>query len=101
MPASNDMGGNPSAKGWRIEITRTATKQITKLDRQSQKTILKFLRERLSTAENPRQRGTALQGDKRGLWRYRVGNYRLICDIQDEKVVVLVLEVGHRKDVYR
>jgi mRNA interferase RelE/StbE len=86
---------------WRIKITRTATKQITKLDRQGQKAILKFLRERLAPAENPRRWGTALQGDERGLWRYRVGDYRLICDIQDEKVTVLVLELGHRKDVYR
>jgi mRNA interferase RelE/StbE len=95
------VSANPTAKTWRIEITRTATKQITKLDRQGQKAILKFLRERLSTAQNPRQWGTALQGDKRGLWRYRVGDYRLICDIQDEKVMVLVLQLGHRKDVYR
>lgn len=86
---------------WRIEITRTATRQITKLDRQGQEAILKFLRERLAAAENPRQWGTALQGDKRGLWRYRIGDYRLICDIQDEKVTVLILELGHRKDVYR
>jgi mRNA interferase RelE/StbE len=86
---------------WRIEITRTATKQITKLDVEGQKAILKFLHERLAPAENPRQWGIALQGDKRGLWRYRVGDYRLICDIQDEKVTVLVLELGHRKDVYR
>ncbi len=88
-------------KSWRIEITRTATRQITKLDKSAQKAILKFLRERLATAENPRQWGTALQGDKRGLWRYRVGDYRLISDIQDEKVTVLILELGHRKDVYR
>jgi mRNA interferase RelE/StbE len=101
MPAADDVSSNPPAKAWRIEITRTATKQITKLDRQGQKAILKFLRERLSSAENPRQWGVALQGDKRGLWRYRVGDYRLICDIQDEKVTVLVLELGHRKDVYR
>jgi mRNA interferase RelE/StbE len=88
-------------KTWRIEITRTAAKTITKLDHLAQTAILKFLRGRLSTAENPRQWGSALQGDKQGLWRYRVGDYRLICDIQDEKVVVLVPEVGHRKDVYR
>lgn len=86
---------------WRIEITRTATKQITKIDRQAQKSILKFMRERLSHADNPRQWGRALQGEKRGLWRYRVGDYRLICDIQDEKITILVLELGHRKDVYR
>jgi mRNA interferase RelE/StbE len=89
------------AKGWRIEIARTAEKQILKLARPAQKAIQRFLRERLSTVDNPRQCGRALQGEKRGLWRYRVGDYRLICDIQDEKITVLVLEVAHRKDVYR
>jgi mRNA interferase RelE/StbE len=90
-----------TAKPWQIEITRTATRQITKLDGEAQKSIQRFLRERLTTADNPRQWGKALHGDKRSLWRYRVGDYRLICDIQDEKVTVLLLEVGHRKDVYR
>ena len=88
-------------KTWRVEITRTAEKQITKLDYAAQRSILRFLRERLSSSDNPRQWGRALQGEKRGLWRYRVGDYRLICDIRDEEIVVLVLEVGHRKDVYR
>ena len=86
---------------WTIEITRTAERQIKKLDRSTQQSIVHFLRARLKPAENPRQWGKPLQGDKRGLWRYRVGDYRLICDIQDEKITVLVLEVGHRKDVYR
>ncbi|MHB8218566.1 MAG: type II toxin-antitoxin system RelE family toxin [Candidatus Sulfotelmatobacter sp.] len=86
---------------WRIEITRTAEKQITKLDRGAQKSIQQFLRERLRSATDPRQWGKALQGEKRGLWRYRVGDYRLICDIQDERITILVLELGHRKDVYR
>ena len=88
-------------KTWRIEITRTATRQITKLDRTAQKSIQQFLRQRLTPADNPRQWGRALQGEKRGLWRYRVGDYRLICDVQDEKITILVLELGHRKDVYR
>ena len=86
---------------WRIEITRSATRQITKLSHPTQESILRFLRERLSPADNPRQWGRALQGEKRGLWRYRVGDYRLICDIRDEKITILVLELGHRKDVYR
>jgi mRNA interferase RelE/StbE len=86
---------------WTIEITRTAEKQIKKLGRNAQQSIVRFLRERLKPAENPRQWGKPLQGEKRGLWRYRVGDYRLICDIQDEKITVIVLEVGHRKDVYR
>jgi mRNA interferase RelE/StbE len=88
-------------KTWRIEIARTAEKQITKLARTAQKSIQRFLREQLADAENPRQWGKALQGEKRGLWRYRVGDYRLICDIQDERITVLVLEIAHRKDVYR
>jgi mRNA interferase RelE/StbE len=86
---------------WRIEITRTAEKQIGKLDRKAQKSIQRFLREKLVPAEDPRQWGKPLHGEKRGLWRYRVSDYRLICDIQDEKITVLVLEIGHRKDVYR
>jgi mRNA interferase RelE/StbE len=86
---------------WTIEITRTAEKQITKLHRDAQQAIIRFLRERLAVTANPRQWGRPLQGDKRGLWRYWVGDYRLICDIQDERITVMVLQLGHRKDVYR
>ena len=86
---------------WTIEITRTAEKQIKKLDAPAQKSIVRFLRDRLKSVENPRQWGKPLRGNKKGLWRYRVGDYRLICDIQDERITVLVLEVAHRKDIYR
>jgi mRNA interferase RelE/StbE len=86
---------------WTIEISLTAEKQIKKLDRVAQHSIIRFLRDRLKPADNPRQWGKPLQGAKKGLWRYRVGDYRLICDIQDEKITVLVLRVGRRKDVYR
>lgn len=86
---------------WKIEITRAAEKQIVKLHRPDQQAIIRFLRQRVASAEDPRQWGKPLHGDKQGLWRYRVGDYRLICDIQDEKITVLVLAVGHRKDVYR
>ena len=89
------------SRSWRIEITRTAEKQITKLDRAAQKSIQTFLRERLKPSDNPRQWGKPLHGEKRALWRYRVGDYRLICDIQDERITILVLELVHRKDVYR
>jgi mRNA interferase RelE/StbE len=88
-------------KSWRIEIARSAEKQITKLGRPAQKSIQSFLRERLAVAENPRQWGKPLLGEKRGLWRYRVGDYRLICDVQDEQITVLVLEAAHRRDAYR
>ena len=90
-----------SVNRWNIEISRGAERQITKLGRTAQLAILRFLRERLQPADNPRQWGKPLQGEKGGLWRYRVGDYRLICDIQDEKITVLLLQVGHRKDVYR
>ena len=90
-----------SVNHWNIEITRGAEKQIKKLDRNARAAILRFLRERLQSADNPRQWGKPLQGEKGGLWRYRAGDYRLICDIQDEKITVLVLRVGHRKDDYR
>lgn len=89
------------SRTWRVEISRTAEKQIQKLNRTAQESIIRFLRERVQPADNPRQLGKPLQGDKGGLWRYRVGDYRLICDIQDERITVLVLRVGHRKDVYR
>ena len=88
-------------KIWTIEIARTAEKQIKKLDRQAQQSIVRFLRDRLQPSANPRQWGKPLQGDKGGLWRYRVGDYRLICAIQDERITVLVLRIGQRKNVYR
>ena len=90
-----------ASKAWQLGITRTAEKQITKLDRVTQQSIVRFLRERLPIAQNPRLLGKPLRGEKKDLWRYRVGDYRIICDIQDERLVVLVLRVGHRKDIYR
>jgi mRNA interferase RelE/StbE len=89
------------ARIWTVEISRTAEKQIKKLDRAAQVSVVRFFREQVEPASNPRLLGKPLHGDKQGLWRYRVGNYRLICEIQDKRVVVHVLRVGHRKDVYR
>jgi mRNA interferase RelE/StbE len=86
---------------WRVEISRTAQKQITKLDRQTQRAIVRYLRERVLEGQNARQLGKPLRGEKKGLWRYRVGDYRLICDIRDENKTVVVLALGHRKQVYR
>jgi len=88
-------------KTWTIEIARTAEKQIKKVGRQAQESIVRFLRDRLQPSANPRQWGKPLQGDKGGLWRYRVGDYRLVCAIQDDRIIVLVLRVGHPKNVYR
>ena len=86
---------------WRVEINDTARKQIKSLERQVQAGIVKFLRERVAGSGNPRQTGKALKGDMGDLWRYRVGDYRIICDIQDDVVTVLVIRVRHRRDAYR
>ena len=86
---------------WSIEVTEQAAKQIARLDRPVQQRIMAFLRERIATDESPRRIGQALAGSLVGLWRYRVGDYRLICQIDDGHVRVLVLTIGHRSDVYR
>jgi mRNA interferase RelE/StbE len=85
---------------WRIEITHTAKKQLAKLDRQVQTEIVRYLRERISTDDDPRRYGEPLRKELAGRWKYRVGAYRLICEIQDDKILVLVLMVGHRSKVY-
>jgi mRNA interferase RelE/StbE len=86
---------------WQIKLTTTARKDLDKLDRQVALRITKFLRERISTLNNPRSTGKALTGAVFGTyWRYRVGDYRVICDIQDGELCVLVIEIGNRKEVY-
>ena len=87
---------------WRIELTATAAKQLGKLDRNEAKRITAFLREHLAAHDDPRSLGKALTGPTLGTyWRYRVGDYRLICAIEDGVLRILVLEVGSRRDVYR
>ena len=86
---------------WQIEFTQEAEKQLSKIDRQSAKRILKYLRERIAPSDNPRSFGKALKGVLREFWRYRVGNYRIICRIEDNRMLVLVVRVAHRRGVYR
>jgi mRNA interferase RelE/StbE len=85
---------------WRIEITDTAKKQLAKLDHQAQSEIVRYLRERISTEDDPRRYGAPLRKELAGRWKYRVGAYRLICEIRDERILVLVLMVGHRSKIY-
>ena len=85
---------------WKIEFDDAAAKELRKLDRHAQKEILGYLRQRIATDQDPRRFGKPLSGDLANLWRYRVRDYRIICDIQDQRVTVLVLRVGHRKNVY-
>jgi mRNA interferase RelE/StbE len=86
---------------WRIEFSRTAERRLRKLGRQAQADIIDYLRQRIEPADSARQFGKMLHGDKQGLWRYRVGDYRIICDVRDADRMVEVLAIGHRKDVYR
>jgi mRNA interferase RelE/StbE len=87
---------------WTIEYDLAARKHIEKLDSQTRRRLRSFLEVRIASLENPRQSGQALQGSALGqYWRYRVGDYRIICDLQDRRLVVLAIEIGHRREVYR
>ena len=83
----------------RIEYTETARKQLRKLDKTMQKRILDYMDE-VSLLGNSRSRGKALVENMRGLWCYRVGDYMVICEIQDERILISALKIGHRKDIY-
>jgi mRNA interferase RelE/StbE len=86
---------------WKIEYTETARNRLRKLDKPVARRIVDYLDERIAPLENPRSAGKALTGPMGGLWRYRVGDYRVICEVQDEVLRVLVIEIGNRRDVYR
>lgn len=85
---------------WTIKFNASALKQFKKLDKSIQKKILKFLTLRISPLENPRISGKPLSYDKFGLWRYRIEDFRIVCQINDDALLILVVRVGHRKEVY-
>lgn len=87
--------------GWRAEFDPRALKELAKLDRTAQKRIARFLEERITNRPNPRELGKALSGEKAGLWRYRVGDYRIICFLDDAPQIVRAMRVAHRKEAYR
>ncbi|GGZ85656.1 hypothetical protein GCM10007161_17000 [Ignatzschineria indica] len=86
---------------WRIEYSDSALKALKKIDKTYAKRIVDTLELQIAHLDDPRVRGKALQGNLKSLWRYRVGNYRIICDIQDKKLTILALFIGHRKKIYR
>lgn len=87
---------------WRVELDREARRDLDKLDPQNAKRILIFLRERIAHLEDPRQIGEALKGSKLGeFWKYRVGDFRIIASLEDQRVTVLVVRIGHRREIYR
>lgn len=85
---------------WTVEWDDRARKELRKLDSFVQRKILEYLRTRIEGSKNPRVFGQCLSDDKQGLWRYRIENYRLICKLEDDKFIVFVVGVGHRREVY-
>ena len=87
---------------WRLDYTDTALKQLRRLDQQTARRIVDYLDERVAARGDPRASGAALTGPLLGsFWRYRVGDYRIICDIQDGLLRILIVELGNRREVYR
>ncbi|MBA1159418.1 type II toxin-antitoxin system RelE/ParE family toxin [Vibrio parahaemolyticus] len=87
---------------WRIELDPAAERELSKLDPQMARRILKFLRERVANLEDPRSIGEALRGSRLGeFWKYRVGDYRIISSIEDGALRILVVRIGNRREVYR
>ena len=86
---------------YRVEFTPEAVRQMKKLDRATQKMIFAWINKNLEGCENPRVHGKGLTADQSGKWRYRVGNYRILAVILDEKIVIQVFKVGHRSTVYQ
>lgn len=85
---------------YKVKLTDKAVKSLKKLDKSTARFILAWIRKNLEHCSDPRQHGKSLVGNHQGKWRYRVGNYRIIAEISDEEIIILVLNVGHRKDIY-
>ena len=85
---------------WRIDFEPGAKKDLKKLDQQTRVLIQKYLDERIADCDNPRDHGKPLSGNKSGLWRYRMDKYRIICQIRDQVMIVLVIQIGKRDRVY-
>ena len=88
-------------KKYRVEYMSKAIKNLRKLDKNTRNLIYAWIDKNLVNCEDPRIHGKGLVGDKSGQWRYRVGDYRIICEIEDEEIVILVLEIGHRREIYK
>ena len=84
-----------------VETTARFDNEFKKLDRYTQRMIKNWIDNNLAEAENPRQHGKGLTANRSGQWRYRIGDYRLICQINDDRLVILALSVGHRRDIYK
>lgn len=84
-----------------LKFSKKALKQLKKLDKSQSFLLISWIENNLMNTENPYQKGKGLTANRSGEWRYRVGNYRIICDIRDQELVILVIDVGHRSDIYK
>mgnify|MGYP000858412444 FL=1 len=87
--------------GFRVEISEELNKKIKKLDKPTKRTLYSYIKKNLVDVENPRIKGKALTGNLKGLWRYRIMDYRLIVDIQDDILVIVAIDFGHRSEIYK
>lgn len=86
---------------YKVVFTKSALKQLKKLDKATAALILGWIRKNLEGCENPRIHGKGLTANRSGQWRYRVGDYRIIAEINDTEIIILVVNVGHRSDIYK
>lgn len=87
-------------KKYSVELTERFKKEFRKLDKYTQKMLRAWIDKNLVNCEDPRIHGKGLTANRSGQWRYRIGDYRIICEIQDDKMIILALTVGHRRDAY-
>lgn len=86
---------------WRVEFTSGALRQLKKLDPFVRRTLIAWVEKNLEDCADARAHGKSLVGDKSGLWRYRIGDYRLLCRLDDGRLVIEAIKVGHRREVYK
>ena len=85
---------------YKVEFTEKAKKFLKKTDKSTAKLITAWIRKNLENCENPRLHGKGLTSNRSGQWRYRIGDYRVLAEIQENKIIILILEIGHRRDIY-
>lgn len=84
-----------------VVFSKTALKQFKKMDNYTKLMLINWIEKNLSNCEDPRIHGKALKGNLKNQWRYRVGDYRILCDIEDDKLIILVINIGHRREIYK
>ncbi len=86
---------------YKIVVTKEFFKKLKKLDNGSQKLIKKYIENNIRNSDNPKSKGKPLRYNLNGYWRYRIGDYRLICEIKEKSVVIVLIDIGHRKNIYK